>query len=356
MPNGERFPFPLPPIFPRPGPRDPAFPIPFPIPDFPEDPRPRVPLPPLAIPTAVPVPIGPARPPFGFPPADVRQLPLPGANEPFGGRVIRIGRILRGIGLGSILIIGAEILVDIIRRKQLRELGQILEEQDVAIAQAQIERIEARERRKVEILARADPVGRLPLPQVGFPEIPQIGVRAPPEIPAQIPAPAPETFPEIPDISLPVPEPIVVPEVLPPVVLPEIQVPGQTPGTFPQPLPFPSPAPLPFPRPFPSIQPRTFPVAFPIAPPIGVPTPFRPGDILPTPLTPIQPPGVPLGFVDPGVDPGAQPQPQARRCEVVKRRRRRKGKCREGFFVERPGETQFITWRDRECDTVADLF
>lgn len=38
-------------------------------------------------------------------------------------------------------------------------------------------------------------------------------------------------------------------------------------------------------------------------------------------------------------------------CQVVRRRRRRKGKCREGFFIERPGETVFKTWRVRDCVT-----
>lgn len=351
MPNDEDFPFPLPPIIPRPGPRDPAFPLPFPIPVFPDDPRPPAPLPPLAIPTAVPVPIGPSRPPFGFPPADVRSLPLPGANEPFGGRVIRIGRILRGIGLGSILIIGAEILVEILKRKQQRRMGQILDEQDRKIAQAQIEKIKAAEQRKIDILERGTPVGRLPLPQVGAPQIPDVVREARPEILPEILPPA-LPFPEI---QLPGAEPISFPDPAPPLTFPfPSTLPGQTPGTFPGSFPLPSPTPLPTPFPTPRALPRPLPVAFPIAPPIG--DPFRPpiGDPLPTPLTPIGTGAVPLGFAD-VPDPSAAPQPQTRRCEVVKRRRRRKGKCREGFFVERPGETQFITWRDRECDTVADL-
>lgn len=41
------------------------------------------------------------------------------------------------------------------------------------------------------------------------------------------------------------------------------------------------------------------------------------------------------------------------RCEEVKRRRRRKGKCREGFFRELPGKTQFITWREGDCVSIA---
>jgi hypothetical protein len=40
-----------------------------------------------------------------------------------------------------------------------------------------------------------------------------------------------------------------------------------------------------------------------------------------------------------------------RECQEVKRRRRRKGKCREGFFREFKGKTRFITWRETDCLT-----
>lgn len=38
-------------------------------------------------------------------------------------------------------------------------------------------------------------------------------------------------------------------------------------------------------------------------------------------------------------------------CQIVKRRRRRKGKCREGFFNEMPGSTKYTTWRVKDCET-----
>ncbi len=50
--------------------------------------------------------------------------------------------------------------------------------------------------------------------------------------------------------------------------------------------------------------------------------------------------------------PLTQTQPRrvsSRDCQIVQRRRRRKGKCREGFFRERPGSTKYITWRTRKC-------
>lgn len=42
---------------------------------------------------------------------------------------------------------------------------------------------------------------------------------------------------------------------------------------------------------------------------------------------------------------------RSRDCQEVKRRRRRKGKCREGFFEEYPGSTRFIKWRVVDCRT-----
>jgi len=48
-------------------------------------------------------------------------------------------------------------------------------------------------------------------------------------------------------------------------------------------------------------------------------------------------------------NPSAVPQEQADKCEQVKRRRRKKGKCREGFFRESPGSTKYVTWRERRC-------
>ena len=55
--------------------------------------------------------------------------------------------------------------------------------------------------------------------------------------------------------------------------------------------------------------------------------------------------------------PGARPPTGSRagrqKCEEVKRRRRRKGKCREGFFRELPGSTQFVTWREVDCAKLA---
>lgn len=49
---------------------------------------------------------------------------------------------------------------------------------------------------------------------------------------------------------------------------------------------------------------------------------------------------------------GSRPRTRAaRECQEVKRRKRRKNKCREGFFEELPGSTRFITWRTVDCRT-----
>lgn len=58
-------------------------------------------------------------------------------------------------------------------------------------------------------------------------------------------------------------------------------------------------------------------------------------------------------FSEPMAQPMSQPKPKVRnrRCEVVKRRRRRKGQCREGFFKELPQGTRYTTWRVSDCKT-----
>jgi hypothetical protein len=50
--------------------------------------------------------------------------------------------------------------------------------------------------------------------------------------------------------------------------------------------------------------------------------------------------------------PLTQTQPvrlSSRDCQIVTRRRRRKGRCREGFFRETPTGTKYITWRSKKC-------
>ena len=84
-------------------------------------------------------------------------------------------------------------------------------------------------------------------------------------------------------------------------------------------------------------------ISEPRTPPAPVPTPLDP--LSPQPFNPFFP--VPQPFAD-GQTSSLTTQ-QTKKCQEVTRRRRRKGKCREGFFREKPGSTQFITWRERQC-------
>lgn len=70
------------------------------------------------------------------------------------------------------------------------------------------------------------------------------------------------------------------------------------------------------------------------------------------PALPITPP-VTVATALPGrfVGGSRAPTRAARECQEVKRRRRRKGKCREGFFEELPGRTRYTTWRTVNCAT-----
>ena len=101
-----------------------------------------------------------------------------------------------------------------------------------------------------------------------------------------------------------------------------------------------------FPQIFPSLDPQIQPIAD--------PAPFVIGD----PLTPVES-DVPQSLVPTtgGVGtielPTPQPVAQAQNCQVVQRRRRKKGRCREGFFRESATGTKFVTWRERPCGASA---
>lgn len=67
------------------------------------------------------------------------------------------------------------------------------------------------------------------------------------------------------------------------------------------------------------------------------------------PSPPIAPPAPPTLGVPTALAQGLGLRVRREDCVEVKRRRRRKGKCKEGFFREFPGKTQFITWRETDC-------
>jgi len=127
-----------------------------------------------------------------------------------------------------------------------------------------------------------------------------------------------------------------------------------------------SPAPAPTTSPFPKTPTR--PAVFAKPRPLGVKVPliavplafallFKPIDKkkpkpLTLPETPVVPSAPPTTTFFPGPATLTSGQRSGSdRCQNVLRRRRRKGKCREGFFEELTGSTKFTTWRTVDCTT-----
>lgn len=282
---------------------------------------------PQPVPIPVPAPRAPTPAPFPTGPA---------ANDP----VFSIGKVLLGRGIAAVNI--AIILRDIF---EMAARNAEIEDERRRKAQDQIE---ARRR------GATKPLREIVFP-ADFPEPPRPDA-AP--APAKIPRPRPEIFPAPLPAPRPAPRPVSVPV--------EIPLPGPagipTPGPIAVPRsPSPSTRPGPGTRGRPSVPPLPGPVFFPIFLPFGAPSvrPFPVGDIFPKPsptpgdLTRFNPRGVPspLGFADPVQFPQPQPEADPQRCQEVKRRRRRKGKCREGFFIEEQGKTKYVTWRTKDCAT-----
>lgn len=285
-----------------------------------------------------PIPPQPQVPPRAKVPRFPTRQPFPrgvAANDPV---FTRIGRgLIRKLGaLAGIVLSGidlANLFQESILSENQRQLEQIL-------ARERQRRADAQEPRTVIVDDPLGTEGQTTLPE--RPARPEI-----PDFPDEIRLPGGSDFPIIlPRIPAPVPDIVVDPQpnpALPDIIFtPNPSLPGPLPSiptpTRVQPLIRPTIDPLPF----------AFPTPGPVASPLADPIPsLPPGDLFP--LTPPNPLGVvsPLNFA--GIDPTAQPQTNARRCEVVKRRRRKKGKCREGFFRERPGETEFVTWRENNC-------
>lgn len=261
-----------------------------------------VPQAPLPTPTPQPFPTGPA------------------ANDPIFRRGLE-----RLIGRG---IYGG--LVGIVIGETIDAILEKLRKQDK-------ERAEAEQRNREQIERRQ--AGRVePLPEIIFPSSSPARRAAPVEIPAPRPVAPPAGRPAaVPEISPPRPAPAPVPAPFPaPVAVPGPVAPtSPRPGVSPALLPFLLPTFLPFATP--SSSPLR--VGSPATNPANLPQPIQAG------LT-----GFNIGSVQlPTQQPAAQAESQ--KCEAVKRRRRRKGKCREGFFIERAGETQYTTWRTRDCAT-----
>lgn len=312
--------------------------------------------------------VGPTNPAGGapgiliFPPPPVIRAPPPVSRPPFilgeaaNDPVFSIGKqiLRRGLGAVNIAIIVADILkmgqeIDI--NKQMRER----EAEDVINSRRSGRKIYEKKGKAVFIF------GKILLPRPDF--FPKIGRPAPGRVP-KIPNP---TQPPFEPPRVPRENPRRLPDIRP--SRPNIPRPQMPPNPRTQPgrrtAPGQSPASLP------KTTPKTGPNPFLLTIPafFGLSNPFgrvnfqnRPGTLrnpfasvpgtpnLPIPSTPTLP--VPGGNIGTIVLPSQQPQPQAdtaRKCETVKRRRRKKGKCRQGYFRETPTETNYTTWREKDC-------
>lgn len=280
-------------------------------------PAPVLPFPTAPVPTPTPAP-----------------FPGPGvgaANDPVFTRGASIvGRAAGALGVG---IFAIEIL---------KQIGDELLERESREIEATREAEKRRTQRMIQE-RRGNRVVIIPDPPPD-PLVTQPG--ALPETPLEIP-PRPVFDPA--EIAQPsqTPVEIEVPDVRPSIDPGEIQAPE-----LPQPAPTPTRpgqrrrplvSPVPSPLQFPFFQPLPLPQPLPFAEPVP-----RFQSPQPDPLTSLDARSVP--FVTTVPQPAPQPQQNPDRdCKQVKRRRRKKGKCREGFFQERPGSTQFITWRERDC-------
>ena len=367
-----------PPAVPAPPPADVEPPIETPPPKVP-DPGVDISVPPAPpdfdpnVPTTAGF-VAPSRRPFSLiTPQDRARLDAEVTRRRLEGRLGRRGGPVVGAGpavLLGIFLTGLEILEA--RQERRREAErEALEAQ----ARARIRRgldPETGQPRIGTIILEPQPEGpfpalvpaiAVPVPTVGRPPsaVPRVA-EPPPEIqfPTEIPAPAPQiavpapSATPLPEIDIPIPE--VRPSEIEPETTPEA-VPRPT--TAPSPGPAPSAPTVPLPRIFPFIVPTGVPFRLPI--PRRIPTTPR---VTPRPelipRTPLIPETIPTPTPTPTPTPDVQPTPFAPPgtpvsrcppCESVRRRRRRKGKCREGFFRELPRRTEFITWRTRDCAT-----
>lgn len=310
-------------VFPR-GPTTPRRPIPSrPIPFKPPTPESKPPVirtPPIPVPAPAPFP-GPI-----------------GTGDPT--KIPKLGSIIfRGLGrlagpVGAVLIIKDIIDLDREAKRQQREADEKAK-RDRELqrqADAQIRTVTVEDFPTPEPQPQPEPLVLPPIPQL--PEI-----TTPTEIDVVVPdrrvavpqeAPNVEIFPEI---SIPSPTPT--------------RRPATTPATTPRPAKAPTlPTVLPFlfPSLSPSVRPSTRPGTRPAS--RNVPQVAQPN------LTRFQQPSVglsPSAATSPQLRTGSPVQNAQSQCQEVKRRRRRRGKCREGFFREFPGGTQYVTWRERDC-------
>lgn len=285
--------------------------------------------------------------PVDVPPVTVPRPAVPGAGSAIPGALARL--ILRG-GVASIALGGAvKILEDLANDQLDREIREL---------EAQLERQrQIRKQRQTEIREITLP----PAPQFESPD-PEFVVIPRPQI-YETPTPLPqrvETLPLPQPVEIPapvgVPVPVIPkPQVLPPVVPRTAPAPAPTtsprPATAPRTPTRPAPAPSRLPMPFPSRLPFATPRLFPFLQPTPRVAPATQRLTRIETAVPRLQPATPLAQALPLSSPSVNQPTQTEKCQEVKRRRRRKGKCREGFFREFPGKTRYTEWRTVDCVT-----
>ena len=271
-----------------------------------------------------------------------------------------LGRILgvlgRAAGIGGVVISGAIIVRDVILERQQRRIDREVAEADAEFKR-RVDEIKARilRRGRVEVLPSPRPGIDSPVQTPVFeprvlptPEPTARPVRTQPEIRP----PAPSEIPVETGPIIEIPSPTTAPETeVIPRETPEIPAPSRQPTVRTAPRTRPSRRTLPLPR-----VPRTFPLPLP-RPSIQVRPRLRPG-VRGRPTVRVRPrPTIqadPRAQLRPAADPFAQPRTPAQECppcQRVKEKRRVRGECEEGFFREFTDETQFTTWRVRNCGT-----
>lgn len=276
----------------------------------------------------------------------------PAANDPIF-RTGKFGIGTRLLGVGGLIIVAAEVLFEIARRKQISDLNEVLDEAERKLAEARALRKKTERIREAAARGRAAREGS----SVIVPPIPgRIDLPPQPALPSErIPSPLPDivTSPT-PEVPVPLPGEIGAPE-LPVPQLPETPA---TPGTAP--VPSPGPRPIPSPRPTPRSPP--LPARIPSILPSFIPFPltrFEPARVRSPELrTPSQIREEITGVIQ---LPTPQPVPQtdpARRCKPCKEDNPKpRNRCFKGLYREGPLDTEvdFTPWNEIDCLTGREL-
>jgi hypothetical protein len=274
--------------------------------------------------------------PFPTPPITPQPFPTgPAANDPIFRPKIPLGSSIFRAGVAGVIIATS---IEILKELGQQQLDKEMREREAELEAAKRARRRDEPFRREIVLPGPDVI--LDPNRVEFPR-PRREIRpAPPLVPRPVFEPVPVSIPT-PTVPVPAIEPVPI----------EIPAPAPTPRATPRRAPRAKPRALPRTKPFFAGLPRFFPIGLPATSPVNVPR-LRPQE---RPLTPTEP--LVPSLVQPNIGaiqlPTPQPVPQqdpARRCKEVKRRRKRKGKCEEGFYREFRGKTRFIPWRERDCD------